>query len=152
MDFPSASLGSPDLTPDFAGEICPFLEVFSGWYQSKKIPNHLFSGIRGCLGYICRGAFGAVTRLSRLVWTMTRGHVPSHVSLRARTNGRGERTLHEDSTRVTEASREASSLHNIIQAGSPATCGLFAHPWRYPITSFPPRRGSLLGGSAAYVP
>ena len=95
---------STALTPGLAGEICPFLEVFSGWYQSKKIPNHLFSGIRGCLGYRCRGVSGAVTRLSCLVWTMTRGHVPSHVSLRARTNGRGERTLHEDSPRVTQAS------------------------------------------------
>src|SRR6266540_390163 len=47
--------------------LCAFLEVFSGWYQSKKIPNHLFPGICGCLGYICRGASGAVTRLYRLV-------------------------------------------------------------------------------------
>src|SRR5262245_39036315 len=31
---------SPVETPFFAEEISPFLEVFSGWYLSKKIPNH----------------------------------------------------------------------------------------------------------------
>jgi hypothetical protein len=28
--------------PYFAEEISPFLKVFSGWYLSKKILNHLF--------------------------------------------------------------------------------------------------------------
>jgi hypothetical protein len=36
----------------FAEEISPFLKVFSGWYPSKKIPNHLFSGIHGCRGSV----------------------------------------------------------------------------------------------------
>jgi hypothetical protein len=40
-------------TPYFAEEISPFLEVFSGWYLSKKIPNHLFSGMHGCRGCVC---------------------------------------------------------------------------------------------------
>jgi len=39
-------MGFPGETPRFAGGICPFLEVFSGWYPSKKAPDHLFSGIR----------------------------------------------------------------------------------------------------------
>jgi hypothetical protein len=142
---------SPVLTPRFDGEISPFLEVFSGWYQSRKTPDHLFAGICGYRGEKCQGASGAVTRRSRLVWTTTRGLLPSYGSVRARTNGPGERTLHEDPTRMTQASRVAASLHNLIYAGSLATWGLFAHLWRYPTTSCPPRRGSLLGGSAAAV-
>ena len=46
-------MGFPGETPDFAEEIYPFLEVFSGWYLSKKIPNHLFSGMHGCRGCVC---------------------------------------------------------------------------------------------------
>jgi hypothetical protein len=43
----------PILTPDFAEEIYPFLEVFSGRYPSKKTPDYLFSGMHGCRGYGC---------------------------------------------------------------------------------------------------
>jgi hypothetical protein len=45
--------GSLLLTPYFAKEIYPFLEVFSGWYLSKKILNHPFSGMHGCQGCVC---------------------------------------------------------------------------------------------------
>jgi hypothetical protein len=45
-------MGFPGETPLFAEEIYPFLEVFSGWYLSKKIPTHLFSGMYGCRGCV----------------------------------------------------------------------------------------------------
>src|SRR2546426_12436799 len=35
----------PVLTPGFAGEIYPFLRVFSGCHSSQKTPHHLSSGI-----------------------------------------------------------------------------------------------------------
>jgi hypothetical protein len=49
-------------------------------------------------------------------------------------------------------SGEASCLHNSIHAGSSATCGHFAPPYRYPRTPCLPPRGSLSGGIAAAVP
>ena len=122
--------GYPLLTPGFPGEICVLLWVFSGSYPSKKIPDRLCAGMCGCRGSLYRGASGAVTRLSRLIWPITHGHVPSHESVRAHANRPEDRTLRYDPTRVTQASGEASCLQNIIHAGSPTTCGHFAHPCR----------------------
>src|SRR2546428_10295098 len=57
------SPGYPLLTPVFAREICPFLEVFSGGHVSTTSPHHLFPGRRYCpgprlpcgSGYVLRG-------------------------------------------------------------------------------------------------
>jgi hypothetical protein len=38
-------MGFPGETPDFPGEIYPFLGVFSGCYPSGKIAHHLFSAL-----------------------------------------------------------------------------------------------------------
>ena len=96
------------------------------WMVSiQENTRHLCVGMCGC-----RGASGAATRPSRLIWPITHGHVPSHESVRAHANRPGERTLRDDPIRVTQASGEASCLHNSIQAGSPrpvATSHIPAH-------------------------
>ena len=71
---------SPVLTPFFAEEIYPFLEVFLDGISPRKYPTTFFlegTAVEALAAYCERGIPGSLTQPSCLVWTIIRGHVSS---------------------------------------------------------------------------